>query len=308
MNYYPFGLTHQQPLPGQLKNRYLYNGKELTQDFGLGWYDYGFRMYDPAVGRFTGVDPIADEFAHVSTYNYAENEPIANIDLWGLQKVSIHTNSFAPFNTFGGPYRGDGTNRGFQANAGASTRIGAQINIDASSTGVSLVGDPQAIGSESHNTLTGSSTFSEAAFESFSLKDGTLNFHVSGNNDLVPGSSDIDTKGNIGISRTDLGEEGSVINFSGTISGDKFPANETFVTDQAGTGVFLGVSGADGNPFTSLPGDNNRKMSSFNIGVQFNSNGNIQGIQYNGQTYSVTDWKKQFQGLNPQSGNVSTTY
>jgi len=38
------------------------------------------------LGRFTGVDPIADEFPWVSTYNYAENEPVANIDLHGLQK------------------------------------------------------------------------------------------------------------------------------------------------------------------------------------------------------------------------------
>lgn len=31
------------------------------------------------------MDPISDQFPHVSTYNYAENEPIAHIDLWGLQ-------------------------------------------------------------------------------------------------------------------------------------------------------------------------------------------------------------------------------
>jgi hypothetical protein len=36
------------------------------------------------------VDPIADRFPHVSPFNYAENEPIANIDLWGLQKVSAN--------------------------------------------------------------------------------------------------------------------------------------------------------------------------------------------------------------------------
>ena len=64
--------------------RYRYNGKELNEDIGL--YAYGFRYYDPAIGRFTGVDPIADQFPHVSTYNYAENSPIANIDLHGLQR------------------------------------------------------------------------------------------------------------------------------------------------------------------------------------------------------------------------------
>ncbi|HMQ46581.1 MAG TPA: RHS repeat-associated core domain-containing protein [Saprospiraceae bacterium] len=53
-------------------------------------YDYGARWYDPAVGRFGGVDPLAEDFAQVSTYNYAENEPIANIDLHGLQKYPAH--------------------------------------------------------------------------------------------------------------------------------------------------------------------------------------------------------------------------
>ena len=38
------------------------------------------------MGRFTGVDPIAEKFAFVSAFNYAEDEPIANIDLHGLQK------------------------------------------------------------------------------------------------------------------------------------------------------------------------------------------------------------------------------
>jgi len=42
------------------------------------------------VGRFTGVDPIAGEFAHVSTYNYASNDPVKNIDLHGLQGVNIN--------------------------------------------------------------------------------------------------------------------------------------------------------------------------------------------------------------------------
>jgi RHS repeat-associated protein len=66
---------------------YLYNGKEWNNEGGLGWLDYGFRWYDPAVGRFPSVDPLADRFAHVSPFNYAENEPIAYIDLWGLQKL-----------------------------------------------------------------------------------------------------------------------------------------------------------------------------------------------------------------------------
>ena len=33
------------------------------------------------------MDPIADQFAFVSVYNYAENEPVRFIDLWGLQSA-----------------------------------------------------------------------------------------------------------------------------------------------------------------------------------------------------------------------------
>jgi len=72
------------------ENKYGFNGKELDEDFGLNMYHYGFRMYDPAIGRFPSADPIAEKFAFVSPYNYAENSPIANIDLHGLQKLSIH--------------------------------------------------------------------------------------------------------------------------------------------------------------------------------------------------------------------------
>jgi RHS repeat-associated protein len=88
-NYYPFGMRfNQAPEKQSQSNDYLYNGKEL-QKFGLNWYDYGARMYDAALGRFISIDPIADNFAHVSPYNYAENEPVGSIDLWGLQRVSV---------------------------------------------------------------------------------------------------------------------------------------------------------------------------------------------------------------------------
>ncbi len=90
--YYPFGmniagLSYSDASP---ENKYKYNGKELQDEFGLDWYDYGARFYDPVLGRFTGIDPIADQFAHVSPYNYAENEPVGSIDLWGLQRWKVN--------------------------------------------------------------------------------------------------------------------------------------------------------------------------------------------------------------------------
>ena len=69
----------------QYQDRYTYNHKE--QVTGIEWFAYGARYYDAKIGRFVGVDPIAEKFAWVTTFNYAENEPVGGIDLWGLQRV-----------------------------------------------------------------------------------------------------------------------------------------------------------------------------------------------------------------------------
>lgn len=88
-HYYPFGMK----MTGEWNNRvkpnyaYQYNGKELNEAFDLDWANYGARFYDPSIGRFTGVDPISDQFPELSTYNYASNDPIKNIDLHGLQGI-----------------------------------------------------------------------------------------------------------------------------------------------------------------------------------------------------------------------------
>jgi len=91
-HYYPFGMQQNGnwAKTQTVKNDYLYNGKELNTEIGLNWSDYGFRNYDAAIGRFTGVDPISDQFAWVNTYNYAENEPVGSIDLWGLQRWTVN--------------------------------------------------------------------------------------------------------------------------------------------------------------------------------------------------------------------------
>jgi hypothetical protein len=44
-------------------------------------------IMNAAIVRFPNVDPLIDTFHFVTGYNYAENEPVGHIDLWGLQKA-----------------------------------------------------------------------------------------------------------------------------------------------------------------------------------------------------------------------------
>ena len=67
--------------------RYGFNGKEDdTEVYEEGnIYDYGFRVYNPRIGKFLSVDPLTNKFAGVSPYQYANNNPIVLIDVDGLE-------------------------------------------------------------------------------------------------------------------------------------------------------------------------------------------------------------------------------
>jgi len=94
-HYYPFGmkmggLWNFADTPTDAENQYQYNGKELNTDLNLNWYDYGARMYDPAVGRFMGVDPLAEKYNSWSPYTYTLNNPVKYIDPDGRDVISVN--------------------------------------------------------------------------------------------------------------------------------------------------------------------------------------------------------------------------
>ena len=49
--------------------------------------DYGARFYDPAIARFTTIDPLAEDYSFQTPYAYAANNPIRYIDFMRMGPV-----------------------------------------------------------------------------------------------------------------------------------------------------------------------------------------------------------------------------
>ncbi|WP_298955485.1 RHS repeat-associated core domain-containing protein [uncultured Nonlabens sp.] len=84
-DYYPFGLEHKgYGLAQTADHPYKFGGKEFNEELGLDWYDVSARNYDPALGRWMNVDPLAEQT--MEPYLYAGNNPIRYTDPTGMSK------------------------------------------------------------------------------------------------------------------------------------------------------------------------------------------------------------------------------
>ena len=83
-NYYPFGGVFSTNEAAYTKSpdaqSYKYNGKELDRTHGLDWYDYGARNYDATLPMWDRVDPLCEEFYHITPYAYCYNNPVNTVD------------------------------------------------------------------------------------------------------------------------------------------------------------------------------------------------------------------------------------
>ena len=77
-SYYPFGLNMRSNVNGAAgNNKYQYNGKEWNDDFSLGWNDYGARFYDPAIARWSVIDPMAERYTKIGRASCRERVCLA---------------------------------------------------------------------------------------------------------------------------------------------------------------------------------------------------------------------------------------
>ncbi|MCW1962901.1 RHS repeat-associated core domain-containing protein [Chryseobacterium viscerum] len=80
-DYYPFGMNHLKTGNaffgrGSYKDN-KYNGKELQE---TGMYSYGWREYMPDLGRWNGIDQLAESYLSTSPYAYVANNPVLMTD------------------------------------------------------------------------------------------------------------------------------------------------------------------------------------------------------------------------------------
>lgn len=94
-HYYPFGLNKAVvELSSLNSNKMKFITKELQKDefvnaagnkSGIELYDFGARMQDPQIGRWNGVDQLAEKYSPLSPYCYAANNPIKFVDMNGKE-------------------------------------------------------------------------------------------------------------------------------------------------------------------------------------------------------------------------------
>jgi RHS repeat-associated protein len=85
-DYYPFGM---QRISGGTLGRYGFNGMESIDEVSgaKNSYDFGARLYDPRIGRWLSIDPLASKYPSLSPYNFVNNNPIIYVDIDGKDFV-----------------------------------------------------------------------------------------------------------------------------------------------------------------------------------------------------------------------------
>jgi RHS repeat-associated protein len=99
LDYYPLDVILSidsclfgQPMPGRNANsseyRYGFQKQEkIDEVYSIegSYIDYKYRGYNPRLGRFFSVDPLASKFPYWSPYQFSGNQVISSVELEGLE-------------------------------------------------------------------------------------------------------------------------------------------------------------------------------------------------------------------------------
>jgi hypothetical protein len=190
---------------------------------------------------------------------------------------------------------GDGSKRGYTTSSTATARLAQSFTVDPNNGSVSGL---KTSSSASYNPDLGVAKATDdrgsiTNLKTTKSKDGSnttsFNSKMAGHNPLVPGSPDIDVHTNFKLTEND---KAGTLQVNATQTGDAFPSAETMIGDTKGNQLFIGVSAANGNPYTSLPGDNDRPMMQANFTITIDNKGVFTGVQQGDKKYTTGEWNK----------------
>ncbi|MGJ1439074.1 DUF6443 domain-containing protein [Sphingobacterium siyangense] len=186
-SYYAYGLSMYGDAANGLnlayaageKSKFLYSGKELYDQGGLNWYDHGSRLYDPATGKWSAMDP-ASQF--VNPYLAMGNNPAIYIDPNGEWIVPVLIGAAVGVlgNGLGNAIKGDSFFKGWTGAAlmGAVTAYGAVSGMQGASIFSSSWSSSMASLSTYPGTLVNSMSSSILSKYSLSMSIGNFGIGV----------------------------------------------------------------------------------------------------------------------------------
>lgn len=83
IEYVPFGEVFIEERNSVWNTPYLFNAKEFDEETGM--YYYGARYYEPRLSLWISTDPLGEKYIEYSSYTYCYNNPIAFVDVFGLE-------------------------------------------------------------------------------------------------------------------------------------------------------------------------------------------------------------------------------
>jgi len=236
-------------LGNSLADRYMFGGKEFDDSFNetLNTYDFGARNYDPALGRWMNIDPLADQMRRHSPYNYAFDNPVYFTDPDGMMPQGC---CGIPFNPFGiaptvniiGRRAAAGAKKLFKwvKNGGSNTKdvIGSAVILESSESSGNPLGAEgnKVLHPEDNTTINGDAFMDLAGLAKLKPKSGNRNSKTPTKGNELKGKlkSKIDA-GGIDITKTSEEKEVSTDGkASFTVESIKFvkPKSRSFSANQ----------------------------------------------------------------------------
>jgi hypothetical protein len=136
-DYYPFGLCYNSFSRGNsITNNYeLFQGQEHIVDLNLNWDEFKWRNHQPEIGRFFGVDKLADKYYHNSPYAFSENHVTAHFELEGLEPLD--------FRSYMRVYRSENVQSQVRAaNISGNKSFSFDVGLQATGAGVGIKAGP----------------------------------------------------------------------------------------------------------------------------------------------------------------------